>query len=194
VSNSAFSNYAIQTRVVDRRVSQCGSSSGRCMRSIVVGRASCFERRFFALRPCSGGGRVPPSDPSWMSIEQSPHAGSDERRQRITGSRAAQLLPTMPVLHRGSRESREFLRKSGAGDGTRTRDLLITNQLLYQLSYAGVLAGQAPLSERPESRILAWPRRRILTDAPWPGRTRRSDGTRQPARRLRRARRRPPGR
>ena len=24
----------------------------------------------------------------------------------------------------------------GAGDGTRTRDLLITNQLLYQLSYA----------------------------------------------------------
>ena len=27
------------------------------------------------------------------------------------------------------------LKKSGAGDGTRTRDLLITNQLLYQLSY-----------------------------------------------------------
>jgi hypothetical protein len=26
--------------------------------------------------------------------------------------------------------------KRGAGDGTRTRDLLITNQLLYQLSYA----------------------------------------------------------
>ena len=26
---------------------------------------------------------------------------------------------------------------SGAGDGTRTRNLLITNQLLYQLSYAG---------------------------------------------------------
>ncbi len=27
-------------------------------------------------------------------------------------------------------------RKNGAGDGTRTRDRLITNQLLYQLSYA----------------------------------------------------------
>ena len=26
---------------------------------------------------------------------------------------------------------------NGAGDGTRTRDLLITSQLLYQLSYAG---------------------------------------------------------
>ena len=28
---------------------------------------------------------------------------------------------------------------SGAGDGTRTRDLLITNQLLYQLSYTSIL-------------------------------------------------------
>jgi hypothetical protein len=28
----------------------------------------------------------------------------------------------------------------GAGDGTRTRNLLITNQLLYQLSYASDLA------------------------------------------------------
>src|SRR5436305_1320369 len=28
------------------------------------------------------------------------------------------------------------LTPDGAGDGTRTRDLLITNQLLYQLSYA----------------------------------------------------------
>ena len=26
---------------------------------------------------------------------------------------------------------------NGAGDGTRTRDLLITSQLLYQLSYTG---------------------------------------------------------
>ena len=29
-----------------------------------------------------------------------------------------------------------FSSGAGAGDGTRTRDLLITNQLLYQLSYA----------------------------------------------------------
>jgi hypothetical protein len=27
---------------------------------------------------------------------------------------------------------------NGAGNGTRTRDLLITNQLLYQLSYTGL--------------------------------------------------------
>ncbi len=30
----------------------------------------------------------------------------------------------------------------GAEDGTRTRDLLITNQLLYQLSYFGVYEGK----------------------------------------------------
>lgn len=28
--------------------------------------------------------------------------------------------------------------ENGAGDGTRTRNLMITNQLLYQLSYAGL--------------------------------------------------------
>ena len=35
---------------------------------------------------------------------------------------------------------------NGAGDGTRTRDLLITNQLLYQLSYAGQ-AEETPVCE-----------------------------------------------
>ena len=35
------------------------------------------------------------------------------------------------------RESRELLGDFGAGTRTRTEDLLITNQLLYQLSYAG---------------------------------------------------------
>ena len=34
----------------------------------------------------------------------------------------------------------KFAIKSGAEDGTRTRDLLITNQLLYQLSYFGLKA------------------------------------------------------
>ena len=31
----------------------------------------------------------------------------------------------------------------GAGDGTRTRDLLITNQLLYRLSYASIMGNGA---------------------------------------------------
>ena len=33
----------------------------------------------------------------------------------------------------------QTLINNGAGDGTRTRDLLITNQLLYQLSYTSML-------------------------------------------------------
>ena len=33
---------------------------------------------------------------------------------------------------------RGFARDNGAGEWARTIDLLITNQLLYQLSYAGV--------------------------------------------------------
>ena len=35
----------------------------------------------------------------------------------------------------------------GADDGTRTRDLLITNQLLYQLSYVGVLSGKRSVNQ-----------------------------------------------
>ena len=37
---------------------------------------------------------------------------------------------------------------SGAGGGSRTHDLLITNQLLYQLSYASVSAAAEPSLER----------------------------------------------
>ena len=43
--------------------------------------------------------------------------------------RNATDLQSAPFGHSGT------LPKNGAGDGTRTRDLLITNQLLYQLSY-----------------------------------------------------------
>ena len=35
-------------------------------------------------------------------------------------------------------EIREIFEESGAGEWTRTIDLLITNQLLYQLSYTGL--------------------------------------------------------
>ena len=50
---------------------------------------------------------------------------------------AAQLLPTTHDRRGGPFELRDLFRKSGAGGRTRTDDLLITNQLLYQLSYAG---------------------------------------------------------
>jgi hypothetical protein len=43
-------------------------------------------------------------------------------------------------------------RVCGAGDVTRTRDLLITNQLLYQLSYAGQAGPRASTVQRRETR------------------------------------------
>ena len=74
-------------------------------------------------------------------------------RYRLLDSRAANptavLLTCYPTAFLGlnapcsaamlcwSPESRP-LAAPGAGDGTRTRNLLITNQLLYQLSYASL--------------------------------------------------------
>ena len=44
--------------------------------------------------------------------------------------------------------------ETGAEDGTRTRDLLITNQLLYQLSYFGLKAETREHATRWPSRKL----------------------------------------
>ncbi len=46
-------------------------------------------------------------------------------------------VPCSAAMLRNSLESRPPT-VHGAGDGTRTRNLLITNQLLYQLSYASL--------------------------------------------------------
>ena len=43
--------------------------------------------------------------------------------------------------------------ENGAIDGSRTHDLLITNQLLYQLSYDGLLKGLE--HDAPERRLLS---------------------------------------
>ena len=59
--------------------------------------------------------------------------------------------PLKPVKHltlnlqRRTLESPFQLFKTGAGKGTRTPDLLITNQLLYQLSYASSANKKPPL-------------------------------------------------
>ena len=54
-----------------------------------------------------------------------PGAGKRDGAQNLPGTR---ILPMMTAL----------AGKYGAGDRSRTRDLLITNQLLYQLSYASL--------------------------------------------------------
>ena len=48
-------------------------------------------------------------------------------------------------------------RENGAEDGTRTRDLLITNQLLYQLSYFGQTA-ETPGNMPPMGEAASWSR------------------------------------
>ena len=52
----------------------------------------------------------------------------------------------------GAEHKAQPLDFNGAGDGTRTRDLLITNQLLYQLSYAG-LSDENKLLPKPEEKV-----------------------------------------
>ena len=49
-----------------------------------------------------------------------------------------ELLPLNPRFVRVARRFSSLFRlRCGAGGGTRTHDRLITNQMLYQLSYAG---------------------------------------------------------
>ena len=48
-------------------------------------------------------------------------------------------LQSAPFGHSGTRPYLIFIKFSGAGGRTRTPDLLITNQLLYQLSYTSML-------------------------------------------------------
>ena len=54
------------------------------------------------------------------------------------GSKLPALLPKL-IQHHPKVPLYELF-KEGAGSETRTRDLLITNQLLYQLSYTGVFS------------------------------------------------------
>jgi hypothetical protein len=68
--------------------------------------------------------------------------GFDEGRRSLpntSGELAAEDVnwcQSLPWRQQVSRTS-EFVEETGAGNRTRTDDLLITNQLLYQLSYAG---------------------------------------------------------
>ena len=61
----------------------------------------------------------------------------------------------MAVATRRGVEIDELSRDSGAGTRTRTEDLLITNQLLYQLSYAGQAWGSSRSEAAPERQIVA---------------------------------------
>ena len=61
--------------------------------------------------------------------------------------RDATDLQSAPFGHSGTPPHSQLINiqvtNNGAGDGTRTPDLLITNQLLYQLSYTSVSSANA---------------------------------------------------
>ena len=49
------------------------------------------------------------------------------------------IVAKFPFRHKRKIPARDHLTGIGAGNVTRTRDLLITNQLLYRLSYTSML-------------------------------------------------------
>ncbi len=61
---------------------------------------------------------------------------SNQRRRKPAG------LQPAPFSHSGNSPSGKIIFNFGAGEGTRTPDRLITNQLLYQLSYASKVINQ----------------------------------------------------
>ena len=53
-------------------------------------------------------------------------------------------------------ENRRLTEKNGAGEGTRTPDPIITNDVLYQLSYTGILLCLAPDAKPPLRDARPW--------------------------------------
>jgi hypothetical protein len=64
-------------------------------------------------------------------------ASEPDRRQRI--GKASSTACESSLVAKGRESFTRAVYKAGAGSRVRTDDLLITNQLLYQLSYAGLL-------------------------------------------------------
>ncbi len=70
---------------------------------------------------------------------------------------ARQIYSLIPLATRESHHASRYTSEDGAGTKSRTRDLLITSQLLYQLSYTG----RSLLKWRvyyPATLVLATPR------------------------------------
>ena len=57
---------------------------------------------------------------------------------RAGSSPAARTILPHPKMQKASPEGLAFLFNPGAGEGTRTPDPIITNDVLYQLSYTGI--------------------------------------------------------
>jgi hypothetical protein len=111
--------------------------------------------------------RSAPADSMAPQLNDSVKNGGEWRIRTSVGRGPADLQSA--AFDRSANSPRVFEPSSGAGDGTRTRDLLITNQLLYQLSYASAnfmiskthsaldsfAAGERPKPAAEELRVIA---------------------------------------
>ena len=102
-----------------------------------VGAISYSFCPYFYLERETGFEPATPSLEGWRSSQLSYTrislkkwwGGEDSNLRRLR----RQIYSLLPLA---AREPLQLYYSSGAGDGTRTRNLLITNQLLYRLSYA----------------------------------------------------------
>src|SRR3954447_2729222 len=91
------------------------------------------DRSFCELFGGQGGNRTPTAEGGWSTASGAHHLLN---------------LPTVAAASGRELRSRDGTRhrniRSGADDGTRTRNLLFTKQLLYQLSYVGATRRDIP--------------------------------------------------
>ena len=107
------------------------------------------------VKMVEGGGFEPPkASPTDLQSVPFSHSGTPPEH----GTDEKNLLFTSAVHLR----AQHILLLSGAGDGTRTRNLLITNQLLYQLSYASGLNRSTVIASKAKINLF-FNRNKILT-------------------------------
>ena len=101
----------------------------------------------FCVTGASGQQSVQDQEGNYLVCEKMPEieGGLKALQKKIRYPLQAKSLGVQGVVYvqfivntKGEIETPTIIRKLGAGKRSRTSDLLITNQLLYQLSYSGV--------------------------------------------------------
>ena len=114
-------------------------------RDIQLGRLMLYQLSYSRL--CRSVGGAVPAAPKGCCLAPNEWWGEQDSNLR---SRKTADLQSAPVGHLGISP---FDRPTGANEGTRTPDRLITNQLLYQLSYIGLYNTERTVSVPPSTTI-----------------------------------------